>query len=154
MNLRRVAVSAAATAAVVTVTVGAGAGPAAAASDAGSAGSAGVADLRINVGYGCRTSGTGPADWRTTAHVFTTVTNAGSAPVRGVGTSVWIPLTYSGTNYAAEIAPGQTVVYDHDTRSNALVLNPVGASAFGVGLDANPFDNLYAGVAPFVCSAL
>ena len=54
----------------------------------------------------------------------------------------------------SEIAPGQTVVYDNDTFSTALILNPVGASAFGVGLDANPFDNLYAGAAPFVCSAL
>ncbi|WP_145982221.1 hypothetical protein [Rhodococcus sp. MTM3W5.2] len=152
MNFRQLAVSAA----VGVTALALGAGPAAAADSgsAGSAGSAGIGDLRVSVGYGCRTTGTGPADWRTSAHVFTTVTNVGSAPVRGVGTSVWIPLTYSVTNHAAEIAPGQTVVYDNDTFSTALILNPVGATAFGVGLDANPFDNLYAGAAPFVCSAL
>ena len=46
------------------------------------------------------------------------------------------------------------MAYDHDTRSNALILNPVGAAAFGAGVDANPMDNMYAWVAPFVCSAL
>lgn len=137
-------------AAMAAVTVTAAAGSAA----ASSAGSVGIGDLAVSVGYRCLTTGTGPADWRTTAHVLTTVTNVGSAPVRGVSTLVQIPLTFGAREFAPEIAPGRSVAYDHDTRSNALILNPVGAAAFAAGVDANPFDNMYAGVAPFVCSAL
>lgn len=134
--------------AAVALTVGAGSAA------ASSAGSVGIGDLAVSVGYRCMTTGTGPADWRTTAHVLTTVTNIGSESARGVSTLVQIPLTFGARELAQEIAPGRSVVYDHDTRSNALILNPVGVAAFGAGLDANPMDNLYAGVAPFVCSAL
>lgn len=150
MQARRTVVVVVAAAVVVAASVAAGAGSAA----ASSAGSVGIGDLAVSVGYRCMTTGTGPADWRTTAHVFTTVTNVGSEPVRGVSTLVQIPLTFGAREFAPEIAPGRSVVYDHDTRSNALILNPVGVAAFGAGVDANAFDNVYAGVAPFVCSAL
>ena len=61
---------------------------------ASSAGSVGIGDLAVSVGYRCMTTGTGPADWRTTAHVLTTVTNIGSESARGVSTLVQIPLTF------------------------------------------------------------
>lgn len=127
----------------------AGAAPAAAQSS-----SAGTSDLRIGVGYGCRTSGTGPADWRTTAHIFTTVTNTGSAPVRDVVARVQVLAGFGTANRVAALAPGESVTFDNDTLANALVLTPVGAFVSASGIDANPLDNAYVGLAPFVCSAL
>jgi hypothetical protein len=117
-------------------------------------GSIGTSDLRIEVGYGCRTTGTGPADWRTTAHVFTTVTNVGGAPVRDVVARVAVLPSFTAGNTVPVLEPGASVTFDDDTFANALVLNPVGAVTYGSAPDANPLDNVYAGLAPFVCSAL
>lgn len=116
--------------------------------------SAATPDLRIGVGYGCRTTGSGPADWRTSAHVFTTVTNVGSAPARNVVAYLRVMPAYLVENRVPVLEPGQSVTFENDTRANALVLNPVGAAAYGAGADTNPLDNVYAGLAPFVCSAL
>ncbi len=125
-----------------------------AAAPAAAQSSAGVPDLRVHVDYGCRTTGTGPHDWRTTAHVFTTVGNAGSAPARDVLVRVATASGHVAAHPIAVLEPGQSVTFDDDTRMNAMILIPTVAAAFGSGLDANPLDNLYAGLSPFVCSAL
>ncbi|EME19263.1 hypothetical protein [Rhodococcus triatomae] len=124
------------------------------AAPAAAQGSAGTSDLRIEVGYGCRTTGSGPADWRTTAHVFTTVTNDGGAQVRDVVARVAVLPSYTVENTVPVLEPGGSVTFDNDTFANALVLNPVGAVTYGSAPDANPVDNVHAGLAPFVCSAL
>lgn len=147
MVWRRVTTAAVAVAAGVGAVLAAGV-PAAAQS------SSGVPDLRIQVDYGCRTEWNGPNDWRTSAHVFTTVGNVGSAPVRDVTARIAVASGYVTAHPIPVLEPGQSVTFDDDTRMSSLIIVPTVAAAFGAGLDANPLDNVYVGVAPFVCSAL